>query len=312
MTAHGNAVHSGTSTHDPGRLRPVAAQVVAEWAPGTFLEGLAGRPDGSWLVSVPSHNRVDLVRPDGRRDVFADLPDRGIGIVADGDGAFVIVGSLRERNWRLVRVDHGASRTVCPLPQLTFGNGLAAAGGRLLATDSEQGLVLAVDPVGGTSSIWLRHELLTGFTADVPLPGANGIAVRDGAVYVTNTGQALLLRCPLHSADPAAELETVATRLVADGVDLGADGLVYLATHFLDSVVRLDLNGSRTTIAGPEQGIVGSTTVAVDPYDPTALLVATTGGMKGVTGPGDGPARLVRLRLDQPLDPPSVTDEAHS
>jgi hypothetical protein len=63
------------------------------------LENLAARPDGSWLVTIPSHHRVDLVHPDGAREVFARLPRHVTGIVADGNGAYVLVGSMRQHDW---------------------------------------------------------------------------------------------------------------------------------------------------------------------------------------------------------------------
>lgn len=292
--------------HEPGAYRAVAAETVAEWERGTFLEGLAACPEGSWLVSVPSHDRVDLVAPDGGYEVFARLPHHGIGIVADGCGAYVVVGSLHKRNWQLMRIGPGTAEAVCPLPELTFGNGMAGNAGQLFAVDSARGLIVRIDPVRATSAVWLRHPLLDGFTAEQPMPGANGIAVHDGWVYVSNTGRALVARCPVDSTDPAADLETVATHLISDDFDVAADGRAYLATHFLDTVVALDPNGDRTTIAGREQHIVGSTSVAIDPRRPTDLLVTTTGGMNGVAQPGAELARLVRLHLDRP--DPAVRD----
>lgn len=129
------------------------------------------------------------------------------------------------------------------------------------------------------------------------MPGANGIAVHDGWAYVSNTGQALLLRYPLTSADPAADLDVIARHLVSDDFDIASDGHVYLATHFHNTVVRLDPAGGRTTIAGPDQYILGSTAVAFDPDRPHTLYVTTTGGMTGIRQPGPQPARLIRLTL---------------
>ncbi len=61
-------------THELVVTRLVAAETLAQRAPGTFLENLAAPPDGSWLVTIPSHNRVDRVQPDGSHEVFARLP----------------------------------------------------------------------------------------------------------------------------------------------------------------------------------------------------------------------------------------------
>jgi hypothetical protein len=236
-----------------------------------LLENLAPRLDGSWLVTIPSHNRVDLVHPNGSHEVFARLPHPVTGIVADENGAYVLVGSLRQHNWQLMQVDDDRPRTLCRLPELAIGNGMARAGDQLLAADSALSLVLSIDPRRGTSSVWLRHPLLSGFTPTVPMPGANGIAVRNGWVYISNTGQALLLRCPLDVAEPASQLQTIARQLVADDFDVAADGRIYLATHFLHTVVQLGPDGTRTTIAGRAQGVVGSSSVAVDLRDPNLL-----------------------------------------
>ncbi len=39
-----------------------------------------------------------------------------------------------------------------------------------------------IDPRHGSSSVWLQHELMSGFTQTIPMPGANGITTRDGWV----------------------------------------------------------------------------------------------------------------------------------
>src|SRR5262249_19949790 len=132
---------------DPGpdRLRRelvTPAETVTEWEPGTFVENLAAGPDGSWLVTIPSHRRIDRVHRDGRSEVFAELDRMPTGIVADADGAFVIAGSINTRDWQLVRIEHGRSRAVCALPDLVFGNGMQRVGERLLAVDSALGLAL--------------------------------------------------------------------------------------------------------------------------------------------------------------------------
>jgi hypothetical protein len=51
------------------------AEIAAEWEPGTFVENLAGTSDGGWLVTIPSHRRIDRL----------DRPPTGI--VADATGA---------------------------------------------------------------------------------------------------------------------------------------------------------------------------------------------------------------------------------
>jgi hypothetical protein len=82
------------------------------------------------------------------------------------------------------------------------------------------GHLVAIDPVRRASSVWLAHELLTKLDRDAALPGANGIVVHAGWVYVTNTERAQLLRCPLAGPLPRTRTEVVAERLAGDDLDI--------------------------------------------------------------------------------------------
>jgi hypothetical protein len=290
--------------HDVPPLHPVPAEVVAEWPPGTFLENLAPSAAhlGGWLVTIPSHKRVDRVDPDGSQHTVAELPNAVTGIATTPLGTFVLTGVMGGAGWRLVRIDDSAGATpgdvMCDLPDLRLGNGLIWDGRRLLAVDSGLGHLVAIDPVARTSAVWLAHELLATLARDTPLPGANGIAVHDGWVYITNSERALLLRCPA-SHDPAGELEVVAEQVGADDFAIDPSGRIYLATNVRHTVLRLDPDGYREDIAGLEQGVAGATSAALDPRDPTALYVTSTGGMLNPPAGGVQPGRLVRLTLDR-------------
>jgi streptogramin lyase len=289
--------------HDVPALRPVHSAIVAEWPEGTFLENLAPAPThpGSWLVTITSHKRIDRVDPGGKHDTVVELPNAVTGIATTDLGTFFLTGVLGAPGWQLARLDESAAghAIVCDVPDLVLGNGLTWDGHRLLAVDSGLGHVLAIDPVAGSSSVWLAHELLTKVNPDTPLPGANGIAVHEGWVYLTNSERAQLLRCPVASHSPSGELEVVAERLAGDDLDIDAQGRVYLATHVYHSVLRLDPDGQRADIAGIDQGVAGSTSAALDPRDPTALFVTATGGLLSPPEGGVQPARLVQLTLDQ-------------
>ena len=288
--------------HDVPALRPVPSAVVAEWPEGTFLENLAPSTThpGSWLVTIPSHNRIDRADQDGKHDTVVELSDTVTGIATTDLGTFFLTGVMGSAGWQLARLeDSGRGHTtVCDIPDLVVGNGLTWDGHRLLAVDSGLGHLVAIDPVERTSSVWLAHELLTKLNPDTPNPGANGIAVHQGWVYVTSSERAQLLRCPLASNSPADELEVVAERLAGDDLDIDPHGRVYVATHVLHSVLRLDPDGHREDIAGLDQGMAGSTSVALDPQDSTALYVTATGGLLSPPEGGVQPARLVRLTLE--------------
>ena len=71
--------------HDAPPLEPVAHQVLASWAPGTFLENIALRPDGGFVVSVHSRSELVGVDPDGRQSRLASMPGPPAGLVVDGE-----------------------------------------------------------------------------------------------------------------------------------------------------------------------------------------------------------------------------------
>jgi hypothetical protein len=282
--------------HERVPFAAVPAETIAEWEPGTFVENLAPSPDGGWLVTVPSHHRIDHVTAEGRRGPFAELAAMPTGIVADGDGVWVISGLIGEPGWRLDRVGRNHVEHVCELPQLRFGNGMARAGRRLLIADSALGVVLAVDLDSKQVAPWLSHELLTAPAEAAGVPGVNGITVIGDQVLLTNTARALVLRIPIAAPDPA-DLEVLAERLVADDFTVDGTGSLYLATHLFDSVLRLDPDGWRTDIAGPDQGVETSTSAAIDPRHPDALWVTAAGERFG--GGHGKPARLIRLTINQ-------------
>ena len=66
-------------------------------------------------------------------------------------------------------------------------------------------------------------------------------------------------------------------------------------------LVRLDPSGARTTLAGPEQGMVGSTACAFGraPGDEKALYVTTDGGFLIPHESGIQDAKLVRMEVGE-------------
>jgi hypothetical protein len=102
-------------------------------------------------------------------------------------------------------------------------------------------------------------------------------------------------------------------RLCADDVAFGMSGSLYITTHPEHTLVRLNPSGARTTLAGPEQGMVGSTACAFGraPGDQKALYVTTDGGFLIPHESGIQDAKLVRLEVGEsgwPLLQRSVTE----
>lgn len=283
--------------HDGGERVSAQTLIVAEWPAGTFLENLAMDVDGrSWLVTAPSDNAVYRVQPDGTVSCAAQFDCTPTGIATHQTlGTLVAVGTQGRPDWRLVRITADGTQSVLSLPGVLGANGITWAGDRLFVADSVRSLVVVVDVDEGGPVVWLEHELLTPRMAESPLPGINGLGVHDGWLVITSSDRGLVLRTPVDSLEPAAHLEVIAERLVADDFAIAEDGRIFLATHTYHTVLCLYPDGRREDVATHDDGIAGPTAVAMAPVSSSSLYVTTTGGLLSPPRDGVEPARLVRV-----------------
>jgi sugar lactone lactonase YvrE len=295
--------------HDGGQLSPATARQAARWEPGTFLESIAIAPDGTAFVANHEAGTVDRVRGD-TVERFAKLPGAVTGILRRPDGGFLATGREKGGSESVYAVSsRGSVATLATLPRAGFLNGLAWLNDRtVLVADSDAGVIWSVDVASGRAEPWARDALLdhadpaTHFPANTGFPAANGVKRRGDAVYVSNSGRGVILRIPVVSGDRAGKAEVWARDIVADDFAFDAAGDAYVPTHPKQSVVRLQADGTRTTIATPAQGIAG----------PTALTFGPDGGLYVVGNSGipiDGvrrPATLVRLDVSGAATPAAI------
>ena len=287
--------------HDGGAFAPVPAEVVASWAPGHFAENLAVDGAGAVFVSLHSHDRIERYDP-GTRAVatFAEFPTAVTGLAFAGDGVLWAsggrVGELPGRVWRVL--PDGSVDGWVEIPDAPFLNGATFApdGWTLLVCESTTGRVLAVDTREPRWSTWIADDRLR--PVNDGIPGANGIKIRDGAAWISVTDLDLLLRAALDDTGTPGPLEVAARGLRADDFAFDTGGSLHIATHPACTVVRLDADGTRTTLAGPHEGATGSTACAFGraPGDDSALYVTTTGGL-GLPGTEPEEAKLLRLEV---------------
>ncbi len=284
-------------THDPVALEPVAHKLIASWPVGTFLENIAVLEDGAFVISVHNHRQLLRVTPDGHGAVFAIISTSPAGLVAVDDGVFVVGGEPGQGPHHLFHVDlRGSVEQRMAVPDTLFLNGLTPGRpGRAYTVDSIRGNVIEIDLVAATSRVVLQDERLTKCSDEPMLPGANGIKLGDGAMFITNTDRALVLHAEMGDDGPTGVLTVVAEHLRGDDLALDADGDLYITNHIHNTLIRLKPGGERVAIAGPDQGMAGCTACVFTPDDPTGLYVTTTGG---IVMPLDGvvqEAKLVRL-----------------
>jgi hypothetical protein len=286
--------------HKAAAFHKFPASVVAEWPVGTFIENLVVLEDGSIVVSVLSSARLDIVSPDGHVSLLVQFNAPPTGLFVQAGELFAAVGEPGAGTPELWKVDL-ESRSAEPwmkLDGIVFANGVTHFDEQsVLFTDSWQGRIYLVDFKSKTTSVWLDDERLLRAPGIDFLPGANGIARYKDEIIVSSTGKALLLWASIKADGTAGKLALVADQLRADDLAADSDGTLYLCTHIGHTVDALTRDGSRVSVAGPEEGLAGSTACAFGkgPSNSQSLYVTTTGG---IVGPPNGilePARLVRL-----------------
>lgn len=111
--------------------------------------------------------------------------------------------------------------------------------------------------------------------------GANGLKVRDGAVWVTNTDQGTLLRIPIGPGGAAGPIQTIATGLTGiDDLAFAGNDTILAALNTVSelALIRLDDNGTSTItiVLTSADGLSNPTSVAVagqTVYVPSAAYI---------------------------------------
>jgi sugar lactone lactonase YvrE len=292
-------------THDGGEFSPMPFCIVASWPARSFLENVAAGPDGAMFVTVHSHNRIDRYdSKTGKTSVIAELPAPPMGLAFDESGSLWVTGSTMKNPpgyiWKIG--PNGSVQHWAGFPEVTFMNGCAVRpqGRELLVCESRSSRILSIDLQQPDKwSVWLEDDLIGPGASRYP--AANGIKVRGGFAYITVSARYLIVRAPIRADGSAGPVETVWRNLIGDDFAFGESGSLYLTTHPAHSLVRIDPSGKRTTIAGPDQGMVGSTACAfaTAPGDENALYVCTDGGFTVPHERGVEDAKLVRFELDE-------------
>jgi sugar lactone lactonase YvrE len=245
---------------------PIDTVVTFDPTAGQFPEGVAVDVRGNAYVSLINPvAEIRTIDRNGSQSTLAHFAVPGIGplgLAVDASGKLYAAMSTFDpatRGVYRVRADGSSSR----LPgtgDIQFPNGIALdPRGTLYVTDSIGGAVWKI-PRGGSAQLWLQSPLLTGtgvFGQGFPI-GANGIALRQRSVIVTNTERSSVLRIPIGrdgSAGTPSILAQGPALFGSDGVTLDVFGNAYVAVNSENTLVRIGPGGSLTTLATAADGL---------------------------------------------------------
>jgi hypothetical protein len=265
-----------------GHGAPVSGARIAahfDLAAGQQPENITLEPDGSADLSFTTAHEIARVSKSGHVRVVAVLPSpadggvntplvgsaRTFGIVrASGGTLFVLYntgGADLTGLWRLRPGSHTPTR-IAALPADGLANGMALdpRTGLLYITDSVHGIVWRVPETGGTPTVFASGG---GLTANASF-GANGVKVHNGAVWVSNTQQGLLLRIPIGRHGVAGPMHTAAMVAgIDDFVFPGSDDTVLAAINGASEIALVRPNGTQSIVLTPADGLQNPTSMSV-------------------------------------------------
>jgi hypothetical protein len=257
------------------------AHIVAHFdlASGQQPENITLEPNGSADLSFATAHEIARVSRTGAVHILAVLPvpaDGGVntplvgsartfGIVrAPGGTLFVLYNTGTADLTGVWRLRPGSSRPtrIAALPADGLANGMALdpSTGLIYIADSVHGIVWRVPETGGTPIAWASGGELTSNGSF----GANGVKVHNGAVWVSNSQQGLLLRIPIERHGVAGPM---ATRAAVAGVDdfvfTGKGDTALAAINGASEIALVRPDGTQSIVLTPADGLQNPTSMSV-------------------------------------------------
>lgn len=285
----------------PSQLVP--SETLASYPKGYFLENIVVDIDGTIYITENSKGQIIRRKADGGADIFTQLEVGLAGLALDIDGTLIATGHAETGEQYIFQIaDDGTLDYELIVPQAGFLNGLTLLRpGVFLIADSNASTIWRFDSATRQITSWLQHDSLAP-DPNSEIPAANGIKLFDGAVYVSNSAQATVVRIPILEEGAAGQPEIAFSDVVIDDFAFSSTGDLYGTTHLFDSVVSITPDGERRTIATAEQGVTGSTALAfgTTPGARNSVYVVGDGGIFGASSEDDiVQPKLVRLDVGE-------------
>ncbi len=287
--------------HDGGTTALVPCETIATWPKGNFAENLTVDQHGQVIVTLHNQGVVTRVNPlSGAATPIATFDCGVAGLALGNDGAIYVSGGVLGQSpgkiWQIS--PDGTTREIVSIADAVFLNGMTVHpdSRRLLVAESRSGRIYAVATDSGAVDVWLSDDRLKPIP-NVRDPGANGIKLFEGSVYISSTAHDRLYRGAINPDGSIEALSLFADNLRADDFAFDVEGNLYVATHPANSLVRLSQSGDRVTLGDLSGGVVCPTAVAFGRTadDERCIYVTTTGGVMQRADNEIREARLLRL-----------------
>jgi SMP-30/Gluconolactonase/LRE-like region len=279
----------------------VPAQTIAEFSVNTFLESIVVDADNTLFITSHYEGKVFRINADGAISTHAAIAGKATGLVLTPNGELLLSGWDEKETsviWRIA--SDGTVEVLTELPEAIFLNGLTRLDNEnYLIADSYRGAIWELSISSKTVRIWLAHPDLARSSQAEVFPAVNGLKIYNNFLYASNTQKQQIVKIPILDGSLAGEPEIFLTGINIDDFAFDIEGNLYGTTHVFNSVVKIDQDGTVTTIAQLEQGVAGSTALAFGKTegDRTGIYVTTNGGMSYPPATGIEPAKVVRLNI---------------
>jgi len=286
---------------------------------GSWLENIAIRPSGNILITrldVPELWEVDpktgsgfsiatfpapLTSLSGVTEVTPDVFAVGTGVYKLGEGT---VPGTYEVHLLDLNESSPKPKLVTKINECGLLNGMTTwDANNVLCADSEYGSLYKVDVATGTYTKVLDDDLLKSPEGSPMQIGINGIKIKDGYLYYTNSMRQTFFRAPIgDGAVVSGHIEPVVSGIVLDDFALAEDGTAYLTTHFGNSVVKIAPGSKEVAVVAGNIGTLempGTTACALGrgKDDKQTLYVVTAGGLSSPVNGQTEPAKVVAVDL---------------
>ena len=277
------------------------SKIFTSFALESFVENIAIDEAGDLFVTNLDEGAVYKIDAEGSKEMYASTKGKLAGIYFIAEETFLLNGWDENGISTIWLLNNNKEIIFLLQPDgALFLNGMASLNNNnFLICDSYKGCIWKYDLDTTEATIWLEHSLLKRGNETSPLPAANGIALFEDYLFVSNTERHLLLKIPVVDSS-AGEPEIFMTEVNLDDFAIDNDGNIYATTHIYNSVVKITQDKKITIIADEEQGLTGSTAAAFGKRndDKNCIYVTTNGGMSLAPKNGLEEGKIIKIKVN--------------